>query len=272
MTVDGKSVEKDASLDPQCQGSYFITRISATQLKKVVRKKEPVYLVHLSHMGVDGNPAENSQLPNAWECMLTEFEDVFPTDQPGLPPDRSDAMEIALEEGAKPVAKPAFRLSPVEMDELKKQLSLLLEKGLIRPSVSPWGAPVLFAPKEDGGLRMSLYYRALDKLTIKNKSPIPRIDEIFDRIQGAQYFTSLVLRSGLFIYERENKPCFSLELSHIQFFNYSLYIVDIFHISCHDISIVSTSLVTRTTHIYSNTMCLALLLIIACVYRHLTVF
>jgi hypothetical protein len=114
-------------------------------VEKVVRRKEPVYLFHLSQMGVDGNQAENCQLPNAWECMLIEFEDVFPTDQPGIPSERSVAMEIALEEGAKPVAKPAFRLSPAEMDELKKQLSLLMEKGLIRPSVSPWGAPVLFS-------------------------------------------------------------------------------------------------------------------------------
>jgi hypothetical protein len=94
-------------------------------------------------------------------------------------------MEIALEEWEKLVAKTAFRLSPAEMDELKKQLSLLLEKGLVRPSVSAWGAPVLFAPKKDGGLRMCLDYRALNKLTIKNKCPIPRIDEIFDRLQGA---------------------------------------------------------------------------------------
>jgi hypothetical protein len=72
-------------------------------------------------------------------------------------------------------AKPSFRLSPAEVDELIKQLSLLLEKGLIRPSVSPWDAPVLFAPKKDGGLRMCLDYRALNKLTIKNKYPIPRI-------------------------------------------------------------------------------------------------
>jgi hypothetical protein len=85
-----------------------------------------------------------------------------------------------------------------------------------------------------------------------------------EAIQGVQ--------RQVLIYERENKPCFSLELSHIQFINYSLHIVDLLHISCHDISIVITSLVTRTTHIYSNTMCRALLLIIACVYRHLTVF
>jgi hypothetical protein len=84
------------------------------------------------------------------------------------------------------------------MDELKKKLSLLLEKGLIRPSVSPWGAPVLFAPKNDGGLRMCLDYRARNKLTIKNKCPIPRIDEIFGRIQVAQYFTSLDLCSGYY--------------------------------------------------------------------------
>jgi hypothetical protein len=70
-------------------------------------------------MGVGGNPAVNSQLPNAWECILTEFEDEFPTVQPGLPPERSVAMAIALEEGAKPVAKHAFRLSPAEMDEFK---------------------------------------------------------------------------------------------------------------------------------------------------------
>jgi hypothetical protein len=103
LKLDGESVEIDASMDPQRQGSHSIARISATQLKKVVRRKEPVYLVHLSQMGVGGNPAENNQLPNAWECMLTELENVLPIDQPGLPPERSVAMEIALEEGAKPV-------------------------------------------------------------------------------------------------------------------------------------------------------------------------
>jgi hypothetical protein len=132
------------------------------------------------------------------KCMVKEFEDLVPTDQPGVPPKSSVAMEIDLEEEAKPVSKPLFRQSPAEMDELKKQLSLLLEKGLIRPSVSPWSTQVLFAPTKDGGLRMCLDCRALNKLTIKNKCPIPRIDEIFDRLQGAQYFTSLDLRSGYY--------------------------------------------------------------------------
>jgi hypothetical protein len=130
--------------------------------------------------------------------MLDEFSDVFHVGQPGLPPKRSVSIEIELEGGAKPVAKPEFRLSPAEMDELKKQLSILLKKGLVRLSVSPWGASVLFAPKKDGDLRMCLDDRALNKLTVKNKCPIPRIDKIFDRLQGAQYFTSLDLRSGYY--------------------------------------------------------------------------
>jgi hypothetical protein len=77
-------------------------------------------------------------------------------------------------------------------------LSILLEKGLIRPSVSPWCAPVLLAPKNDVGLRMCRDYRALNKLNIKNKMPIPRIDEIFGRLHGAQYLTSLDIRSGYY--------------------------------------------------------------------------
>jgi hypothetical protein len=155
-------------------------------------------MVHLCHIGVDADPAKGSRLPGTWECMLDEFSDVFPVDQPGLPPERSVEMEIELEEGEKPVAKPAFRFSPAEMDELKNQLGVLLEKGLFRPSVSPWGAAVLFAPKKDGGLRMCLEYREINYLTVKNRCPIPRIDEILDRLQGPQHLTSLDLRCGYY--------------------------------------------------------------------------
>jgi hypothetical protein len=191
FVIDGRTVVVDASASPQRESSMDTTRISATQLKKVVRRQEPVYMVHLCQIGVDADPAKGSRFLDAWECMLDEFSDVFPVDQPGLPQERSVAMEIEVEEGEIPVAKPAFMLSPAEKDELKKQLGLLLEKGLVRPSLSPWSAPVLFAPKKDGGLRMCLDYRALNKLTVVNKCPIPRIDEIFDRLQGAQHFTSL---------------------------------------------------------------------------------
>jgi hypothetical protein len=139
LLIDGRTVVVAASASPQRDSSKDITRISATQLKNVVRRQEPVYMVNLCQIGVDPDPAKGSRLPDAWEYMLDEFSDVFPVDQQGLPPELSVAMEIELEEGAKPVVKPAFRLSPAEIDELKKKLGLLLEKGLVRPSVSPWG-------------------------------------------------------------------------------------------------------------------------------------
>jgi hypothetical protein len=87
FVIDGRTVVVDASASPQPEPSQDITRISAMQLKKVVRRQEPVYLVHMSHIGVESDPGKGSHLPNAWECMLDEFSDVFPVDQPGLPPE-----------------------------------------------------------------------------------------------------------------------------------------------------------------------------------------
>ena len=87
-------------------------------------------------------------------------------------------------------------MAPVELRELKEQLKDLLEKGFIRPSMSPWGAPVLFVHKKDGSLRMCIDYRQLNKVTIKNKYPLPRIDDLFDQLQGAKCFSKIDLRSG----------------------------------------------------------------------------
>jgi hypothetical protein len=115
FVIDGRTVVVDASASPQRESSQDITRLSATQLKKVVRRQEAVYLVYLSQIGVESHPAKGSHLPNAWECILDDFSDVFPVDKPGPPPERSVSMEIELEGGAKPVSKPAFRLSPAEM-------------------------------------------------------------------------------------------------------------------------------------------------------------
>jgi hypothetical protein len=196
--VDGKCVEVDATTNPQKNEVEGVTQISAAKMTRIFRQRSRVYLVRLNNLQLGPKTENIAPLAPQWKELLNEFSDVFPEDQPGLPPERQVSMEIDLVDDAKPAAKPAFRLSPAEMDELKTQLSLLLEKGLIRPSVSPWGAPVLFAPKKDGGLRMCLDYRALNKLTVKNKCPIPRIDEIFDRLQGAEYFTSLDLRSGYY--------------------------------------------------------------------------
>jgi Reverse transcriptase (RNA-dependent DNA polymerase) len=113
-------------------------------------------------------------------------------------PPRQVELKIEWEEGAKPVSKPVFKLSPAEQDELKAQIELLLEKGFSRPSFSLWGAPVLFAPKKDGRLRMCLDYRALRKLRVKDKCPIPRVGELFDRLGDATHFSSIDLRSGYY--------------------------------------------------------------------------
>ena len=87
-------------------------------------------------------------------------------------------------------------MAPLELQELKKQLQELLNKGLIRPSVSPWGAPVLFVKKKDGTLRLCIDYRKLNQVTVKNKYPLPRIDDLFDQLQGAGIFSKIDLRSG----------------------------------------------------------------------------
>ena len=94
--------------------------------------------------------------------------------------------------GTQPISKAPYRMAPIELKELKNQLQELLDKGFIRPSVSPWGAPVLFVKKKDGTMRMCIDYRELNKATIKNKYPLPRIDDLFDQLQGAQVFSRLI--------------------------------------------------------------------------------
>lgn len=129
-------------------------------------------------------------------AVVREFPDVFPKDLPGLPPDREIEFAIVLIPGTEPIHKAPYRMAPVELQELKRQLKDLEEKGFIRPSVSPWGAPVLFVKKKDGSLRLCTDYRELNKVTIKNKYPLPRIDDLFDQLQGSKVFSKIDLQSG----------------------------------------------------------------------------
>ncbi|GJT05718.1 putative reverse transcriptase domain-containing protein [Tanacetum coccineum] len=105
-------------------------------------------------------------------------------------------FRIDLVHGATPVAKSPYRLAPSEMQELSEQLRELQDKGFIRPSHSPWGAPVLFVKKKDGSFRMCIDYRELNKLTVKNRYPLPRIDDLFDQLRGACPFLKIDFRSG----------------------------------------------------------------------------
>ncbi|GJS25161.1 putative reverse transcriptase domain-containing protein [Tanacetum coccineum] len=128
--------------------------------------------------------------------VVREFHDVFLEELPGIPPERQVEFHVDLIPGSTPIAKTPYRLVSFEMQELIKQLQELLDKGFIRPSSSPWGAPVLFVINKDSSIQMYIDYRELNKVTIKNRYPLPRIDDLFDQLQGASFFSKIDLRSG----------------------------------------------------------------------------
>src|SRR5262249_20515846 len=128
--------------------------------------------------------------------VVRDFPDVFSDDLPGLPPSREIDFCIKLIPGTSPISIAPYRMAPAELAELKKQLQDLLEKGLIRPSVSPWVAPVLFVKKKDGSFRMCIDYRKLNQVTVKNRYPLPQIDDLFDQLGSAKVFSKIDLRSG----------------------------------------------------------------------------
>jgi hypothetical protein len=127
--------------------------------------------------------------------VVREYPDVFPEELLGMPPDRDIEFVIDLIPETSPIAKRPYRMAAPELAELKKQLGELQRSGFIRPSSSPWGAPMLFVEKKDKSMRMCVDYRLLNEVTIKNKDPLPRIDDLFDQLKGAKYFSKVDLRS-----------------------------------------------------------------------------
>ncbi|KAJ9544482.1 hypothetical protein OSB04_024189 [Centaurea solstitialis] len=163
--------------------------VSCMKAHSYLRKRYIAFLVQ-----VVGKKPEAKKLEDI--PVVRSYPEVFPDELPGLPPTRQVEFRIDLIPGAAPVAKAPYRLAPAEMRELSNQIQELLDKGFIQPSSSPWGAPVLFVKKKDGSLRMCIDYRELNKLTIKNRYPLPRIDDLFDQLQGASFFSKIDLRSG----------------------------------------------------------------------------
>ncbi|GJP58391.1 hypothetical protein CLOP_g23643, partial [Closterium sp. NIES-67] len=165
------------------------------RFEKDMKRTNTGFLAIATEVENDGEKA--SETPEKIKELLKEFQDILPDDLPNeLPPYRTHQHEIVEEPGSKTTFRSPYRLSPMELTGMKKQIEYLLAKGLIRPSTSPYGAPVLFTPKPDGSLRMCIDYRALNKQTIKNKYPIPRIDDLLDQLRGATVFSKLDLRSG----------------------------------------------------------------------------
>jgi hypothetical protein len=191
-----------------------IREISAMQLKKSFRKGCQMFAAHMEEATKDRVASIEDH------SVLRDFEDVF-REILGLPPKRDIDFSIDLVPGAAPVSKTPYRMGTPELKELQMQLEELLKKGYIRPSVSPWGAPVLFVKKKDGTLRLCIDFRQLNKVTIKNKYPLPRIDDLFDQLKGARIFSKIDLRSGYHqvrIKEEDiNKTTFRTRYGHYEF-------------------------------------------------------
>lgn len=165
--------------------------ISAIQYQDSRMDDDEIYVIRTK-----SSDSQGGSHPMAQE-ILREFSDVFPTELPNeLPPSRAIDFEIELEPGHTPPSRPTYRLSSEELAELKKTLDELLAKGFIKPSVSPFGAPILFVKKKDGSRRMVIDYRGLNRITIKNKYPLPRIDELLDQLGNAKVMSKLDLMSG----------------------------------------------------------------------------
>nr|GEX98860.1 putative reverse transcriptase domain-containing protein [Tanacetum cinerariifolium] len=168
-----------------------------SRLKVVSCMKVKKYVDRGSYLFV-AQVIEKEQAERHLEDMpvICKFPNVFPEDFPGLAPPRQVEFKIELVPRAAPVTRIPYRLAPSEMKELDNQLQELLDKGFIRPSLSPWGAPVLFVKKKDGSFRMCIDYRELNKLTIKNRYPHLRIDDLFDQLQGSSVYSKIDLRFG----------------------------------------------------------------------------
>ena len=139
---------------------------------------------------------EKDKYPKRAVLVVSDFPYVFPGELPGLPPQREIEFKIDLYSGTEPISIATYRMAPLELKDLRKQLDQLLNIGFIRLSTSPWGAPVLFVKKHNETLRLCTDYRRLNRVTVKNKYPLPRIDDLFDQLRGSKYYTKIDLCTG----------------------------------------------------------------------------
>ena len=170
------------------RSNHLSNVISAATTRTMVWKGCEAYLAYVIDT-VKARPSVSDIL------TVSDFSDVFLEELPGFPPHREIEFAIDVVLGATPASITPYRMAPLELKELKLQLKELLEKGFIRPSVSPWGALVLFVKKKDGTLRLCIDYRQLNKLTVKNKYPLPRIDDLFEHLKSVSIFSKINLRS-----------------------------------------------------------------------------
>ncbi|KAL0320172.1 UNVERIFIED_CONTAM: Retrovirus-related Pol polyprotein from transposon opus [Sesamum radiatum] len=188
--------------------------ISAIEVRRLISEGCEVYLANVIDTKMDTPTLQ--EIP-----IVRDFSEVFPDDLLGLPPQRKIDFTIETLLGVAPISIVPYRMAPIELRELKKQIEELLEKGFIRPSTSPWGAPVLFVKKKDGSMRLCINYRQLNRVTVKNIYPLPRIDDLLDQLKGATIFSKIDMRSGywqLRIAEKDiPKTAFRTRYGHYEF-------------------------------------------------------
>ena len=210
-----------------CGGETEI--ISALQLQQAVAEGDELFVAFITKAVADNGqpeakaaPVTDKHLDDIVAQLLDEFKNVFPEDLPAhLPPERGVDHRIETEPGGTAPRRPLYPLSLHEEDELKKQLADLLGKGFIQDSKPPYASPILFVKKKDGTLRMCVYYRGLNRITIKDSYPLPHIDELLDRLHGAQVFSKLDLRSGYhqirIVPGHRHKTAFRTRYGHYEF-------------------------------------------------------
>ncbi|KAL4026723.1 hypothetical protein IC575_015162 [Cucumis melo] len=189
---------KEVVFNPPSGASFKFKGTGMVCIPKVISAMKASKLLSQGTWGILASVVDIRELEVSLssEPVVREYPDVFPDELPGLLPPREVDFAIELESGTAPISRAPYRMAPAELKELKVQLQELLDKGFIRPSVSPWGAPVLFVKKKDGSMRLCIDYRELNKVTVKNRYPLPRIDDLFDQLQGATVFSKIDLRSG----------------------------------------------------------------------------
>lgn len=212
---------------PQMGSSPVCKVVSRGTARQVIRKKgTQSYLVMVTEKQARSLPLEAAQsAPTEFEKKIAAVLDKYPVMDPkAVPPfpkEREVSHQIELVPGAQPPSKSPYRLAPMELDELKRQLEELTNRGYIQPSKSPYGAPVLFVKKKDGSMRLCVDYRALNAVTVKNSYPLPKIDELLDRLHGATVFSKLDLAQGYHqvrVAEADvPKTAFRCQLGHFEF-------------------------------------------------------
>ncbi|KAL0546363.1 hypothetical protein IC582_016271 [Cucumis melo] len=185
LAVNHASIDcsrKEVTFNPPSMASFKFKGGGSKSLPQVISAIRASKLLSQGTWGILASVVDTREadVSLSSEPVVRDYPDVFPEELPGLPPHREVEFAIELEPGTVPISRAPYRMAPAELKELKVQLQELLDKGFIRPSVSPWGALVLFVKKKDGSMRLCIDYRELNKVTVKNRYPLPRIDDLFD--------------------------------------------------------------------------------------------